>query len=118
MKTADVEEYLSLHATTALAEKRMGELRETLLPQLRAGEPSPPGLPYLLELRTQERANKDYKTPLLARLVSLFGKKLGERKLELIEAKFEKVTIEQLHVVANKHQLAQPALEALQAGAA
>lgn len=117
MNKADVEEYLSLHAAAALAKTRMEELREILLPQLRAGEASPPELPFLLELRIQERTTKDYKTPLLARLVSLFGKKLGERKLELIEEKFEKKEIEQLHVVENKHLTARPALEQLSGAA-
>ncbi len=115
MKHAEVVEYLSLHAAAAIAEKRMGELKETLLPALRAGELSPTDLSHLLVLRKSERTEKDYRTPLLARLVAHFGRKVGQHKLELIEAKFGTKEIESLHVVQNKQLAAQQALAELAA---
>ncbi len=115
MKKAEVEEFIALHAAAAIAKARMDELKEILLPQLRAGEQSPPELSYLLERRVATGALiKDYRTPFLALLIRTWGKPAGERKLQLAEGKFQrKEDVESLHVVVNKSLVAQPALEQL-----
>jgi hypothetical protein len=102
MKRADVLEYLELHAQAAIAEKRLTELRAILKPLLAEGEVSPADLPYLLTLRTQERTQPDYRSPLYRLLKRTIGKVRADKRIAAIEAAFGCITVEQLCVTQNQ----------------
>ncbi len=102
MDVEQVREFISKHAQAALLEKRLKELRGILLPQLRAGEPSPPELPFLLERSVQNRTVKDYRPILMKILAAVLGKPGAEQKMASIEARFRKNPVEELSVVQNK----------------
>ncbi len=101
MKKADVIEFLKLHAEAALAEKRLKELREILLPALQGGEESPADLPYLLVASSQDRVVKDWRSPLYRLLKRTLGKVRADKRIEQIEAQFGSIAVEQLLVKPN-----------------
>jgi|SRR6266700_3771353 len=107
MKRQDAEEYIRLHAVKAVAEKRLSELRDILLPALEAGEASPADLPFLLELRISNRKQADWKAVALRFAARLFGKAKAQTKLDGIEARFPTNPVPALHVVANTKYAAQ-----------
>jgi hypothetical protein len=102
LSRTDCEEYLRLHAEVATRSKRMDQLRESILPGLRAGAISPADLPYSLTRRIQSRTIRDYKTPLFRALHGIFGKREATKQMETIESKFETTDVEQLCVEINK----------------
>jgi hypothetical protein len=103
---AEVEEYIRLHSQAAVIDKRMEELKKTLLPALVSGAATPFDLPYLLINRPQTRKQPDWKGYVRLLLLKLYKRRkdaeaLADAELTTVDAGWPLKTFPALHVVEN-----------------
>lgn len=95
--------YIQLHSQIAVAEKEIKKygLTDKIKAGLLAGKTSPPDLPFLLEARTSQRPERDYKRPLMAVLRKFLGRSRAIAALARIESRFKIKTVYSLTVSVN-----------------